>query len=246
MVIGGLGFPVLVELIRDRLHWSRWSLHAKLTIVTSGALFVIGAIVVTALEWTNPGTLGALNTPGHVLAGTFQGITPRSVGFSTVPYENMRDTTLVVTDALMFLGAGSAGTSGGIKVTTFVVLLLAIVAEARGRDQVQAFGRAIPTSVVRQALSVALLAVAIVFLGTLLLMELGHVDLDHAFFETTSAFATTGLSTGITPTLATPAKLLLVAFMFIGRVGTVTVASALALRNSPRLFRLPEERPIVG
>lgn len=246
ILIGGLGFPVLLELLRDRWHWDRWSVHTKLTLVATAVLVVAGPVVVTILEWGNPGTLGQFSVPGRILAGTFQGISPRTAGFNTVDYGQMHDTTWAVTDALMFVGGGSAGTSGGIKVTTAVLLVLAIVAEARGLDRAEAFGRAIPATAIRQAVSVSTLATALVGVATLMLMELGNTPMDRALFETVSAFATTGLTTGITASLADPAQVVLVVLMFVGRVGTITVASALALRSSRRLYRLPEERPIVG
>jgi Trk-type K+ transport system membrane component len=247
VVLGGLGFPVLLELVRDRLHPRRWTLHTRLTVVTSATLVVVGFVAVSLLEWGNPRTLGALSVPDRLLAGLFQGITPRSAGLTTVDFGQMHDTTWLVTDGLMFIGGGSGGTAGGIKVTTFAVLLLAIVAEVRGNDHAEAFGRAVPTTVLRQAISVLLIAVTGIALSTLVIMEVAPtVALDRALFETISAFATVGLSTGITPGLPTVAKLLLVVLMFVGRVGTISLASALALRTSRRLYRLPEERPIVG
>ncbi|MGN6599706.1 MAG: TrkH family potassium uptake protein [Actinomycetes bacterium] len=246
IVIGGLGFPVLLELLRDRVHWDRWSLHTKLTLVSTAVLLVVGPLVVTVLEWGNDGTLGRFGVPARVLVGIFQGISPRTAGFSTVDYGQMHDTTWAVTDALMFVGGGSAGTSGGIKLTTAALLVLAIVAEARGSERVEVFGRSIPATSIRQAVSVAVLATAIVGVATLMLMELGNVRMDRAMFESVSAFATTGLTTGITASLPDPAKFVLIVLMFVGRVGTITVASALALRTSRRLYRLPKERPIVG
>lgn len=246
IILGGLGFPVLLELLRDRAHPSRWTLHTRLTVVTSGALVLAGTVAVTALEWANPRTLGALTVPDRLLAGLFQGITPRSAGLSTVDYGQMHDTTWLVTDALMFVGGGSGGTAGGIKVTTFAVLLLAIVAEVRGNDSAEAFGRAVPATVLRQSVSVLVIAGTAIAATTLALMGLAEVNLDRALFETISAFATVGLTTGITPDLPAAGKLLLVALMFVGRVGTISLASALALRTSARLYRLPEERPIVG
>jgi trk system potassium uptake protein len=131
-------------------------------------------------------------------------------------------------------------------VTTFVVLLFAIIAEARGITDVDAFGRRIAPSVIRQAITVALLGVAVVVSGTLAMLVLTGLDLDQVLFETISAFATVGLTTGITFDLPASAQYLLVAIMFIGRTGTITLASALALRERRQLYRLPEGRPVVG
>jgi Trk-type K+ transport system membrane component len=146
----------------------------------------------------------------------------------------------------MFIGGGSAGTAGGIKVTTFMVLFYAIVAEARGDRTVDAFSRRIPGAALRQAVSVALLGVAAVVTGTMAMLLATDLRLDAALFEVISAFATVGLSTGITGDLGTPGTLLLVVLMFTGRLGPITLASALALRARPRLYEFPQERPIIG
>jgi Trk-type K+ transport system membrane component len=154
--------------------------------------------------------------------------------------------TLMVSNILMFIGGGSAGTAGGIKVTTFLVLGFSIWNEVRGRDEVTIGHRSISASSQRQALSVALLGVAAVVCGTLALLMLTDYSLEKVLFEAISAFATVGMSTGITYNLPPSAEWVLMALMFLGRIGTVTVASALALASRPRLYRLPEERPLIG
>jgi trk system potassium uptake protein TrkH len=146
----------------------------------------------------------------------------------------------------MFIGGGSGGTAGGIKVTTFMLLLFAILAEVRGDPTVDAFGRQVPASVLRQALSVALLGVALVGSATLALVAISGLDLDRVQFEAVPAFDTVRLSTGITAALPPAAQYILIALVFIGRIGPITMASALALKERRKLFRLPEERPIVG
>ena len=158
----------------------------------------------------------------------------------------MRPETLAVSYVLMMVGGGSAGTAGGIKVTTFLVLGFAVWAEIRGEPDVTAFGRRIARDVQRQALTVALLAVGFVGMATLALLSVSDLALEDALFETVSAFATVGLSTGVTPHLPPAGQALLVALMFLGRVGTVTVATGLALRSRQSPYRYPEERPIVG
>jgi trk system potassium uptake protein len=245
IIAGGLGFPVLVELAR-RTRPRGWSVHTKLTIGTTAVLLLLGPLMVTAFEWTNPGTLGPLSVPGKLLAGFFQGVVPRTAGFVSVDYAAMNETTWLATDALMFVGGGSISTAGGIKVTTFSVLLFAIIAEARGNAEVEMFGREVPSTVIRQALSIALLAVAIVAAGTMTVLAVTDLDLDRVLFEVVSAFATAGLSTGITTQLPVSAELVLVVLMLVGRVGPITFAAALALRERPQLYRLPEGRPIVG
>jgi len=246
VIVGGLGFPVLFELRRHLAHPPRWSLHTKLTVLTTAGLLVAGTVFVTASEWTNPGTLGSLDTPGRLLAGFFQAVMPRTAGFNSLDYGQMHESTLLGTVILMFIGGGSAGTAGGIKVTTFVILFFVIYSEVRGEAAVNAFDRRIGSRVQRQALTVALLSVATVVGATLAITEMSGVKLHDILFETTSAFATVGLSTGVTAGLPTAAHLLLVLLMFVGRLGPITLVSAIALRERQRLYQLPEGRPIIG
>ena len=247
VIIGGIGFPVIFELRRELRTPRRWSVHTKTTLVTTALLLVGGTGLVTAFEWRNPGTLGPLGMAEKLLVGFFQGgVQPRTAGFNSIDYARAQETSLLVTDGLMFIGGGSAGTAGGIKVTTFMLLLFAIIAEVRGDPTVDAFGRQVPNAVLRQALSVALLGVALVGAGTLGLLAVSGLDLDRVLFEAVSAFATVGLSTGITATLPPAGQYILIGLMFIGRIGPITMASALALRERRKLFRLPEERAIVG
>ncbi|TIC88497.1 TrkH family potassium uptake protein [Nocardioides sp. GY 10113] len=246
VIAGGLGFPVWVELAR-RYHRPRsWSMHTRMTLSASALLLVAGMVFVTANEWSNPATLGSLDPPGRVLAGFFHSVMPRTAGFNSIDYGGARDATLLVTEILMFIGGGSAGTAGGIKVTTFVLLFFVIYAEVRGEQNVEAFDRRVDDRAIRQALSVALLAVGAVAMATLALLELSDLGTRDVLFEAVSAFATVGLSTGITAQLSTPAQLVLVVLMFVGRLGPVTLVSALALRDRRRLHRLPEGRPIIG
>lgn len=246
VIFGGLGFPVLFELRRHLRRPSRWSLHTKLTMLMTLVLLAGGTVFITATEWSNPGTLGPLATPGRLLAGFFQAVMPRTAGFNSVDYGQMHDGTLLFTVILMFIGGGSAGTAGGIKVTTFVILFFAIYAEVRGEPTVNAFDRRIGSRVQRQALTVALLAVAVVVVTTLAVVELSGLRLPDVLFEVTSAFGTVGLSTGVTAHLPWAAQLLLVLAMFFGRLGPITLVSAIALRERQRLYQLPEGRPIIG
>ncbi|HYN34755.1 MAG TPA: potassium transporter TrkG [Ilumatobacteraceae bacterium] len=253
-IIGGLGFPIIVELRRRRqlqrdagvTRRPPWSLHARITLLTTAALIVVGVVFVTAFEWANPATLGPLDTFDKLLAGWFQGVSPRTAGFNTVDIGGMHESTLVVTTILMFIGAGPASTSGGIKVTTFAVLAFALWSEVRGSTDVNAFRRRIPPSVIRQGLTVVLLSIGLVITASLVLMGLDDLTLTPALFEVTSAFGTVGLSTGITPALSEAAQVVIVLVMLAGRVGPVTFVTALALREHSRAYRYPEERPIIG
>lgn len=246
VIAGGIGFPVLFELRRALGRPRRWSLHTKITVTTTAVLLALGTAFVTAAEWNNPGTLGSLDTPGRLLAGFFHGVMPRTAGFNSLDMAALRDETLLGTMILMFIGGGSAGTAGGIKVTTFVILLFVIYAEVRGEEQVNAFDRRIGPRVQRQALTVALLSVAAVVASTLAVVTVTHLPLMDVAFEVVSAFGTVGLSTGITADLPPAAQVLLVLVMFLGRLGPIALASSIALRDRRRMYTLPEGRPIVG
>ncbi len=253
VISGGLGFPVIFELRRQlrpaataRGRRRTWSLHLKLTLSATVVLLVLGTVFVSATEWNNPATLGALDTPGRLLAGFFQAVMPRTAGFNSLDYGQMEDGTLLGTIILMFIGGGSAGTAGGIKVTTFVILFFAVYSEVRGEPNVDAFGRRIDDRTIRQALTVVLLAIAAVVAATLALIEMTTLSTEVLLFEVVSAFATVGLSTGITADLPSTAQIILVGLMFLGRLGPITLVSALALRERTRLYELPEGRPIIG
>lgn len=245
VVLGGLGVPVIAELRLYHLRWKRWSLHTKLVLFTTALLIVGGWAMIALFEWGNPQTLGPLSTPQKLLASLFQSVAPRTAGFNTLDYGSMRETTWFLTAALMFIGAAPVSTGGGIKVTTFAMLGYVILSELRGDDDVTLFGRRIPTAAQRQALAIALVGVGVVFGATLVLMADSR-DLGRSLFEVTSAFGTVGLTTGITPALSVGGHVLLVLLMFAGRVGPLTVGTALALRAKPQRFRLPEERPLIG
>lgn len=244
--IGSLGFPVLLVVQRHWWRVRRWDLHSRLTVATSLVLALAGVLLIGWFEWTNADTFGPLSFGDKVVNAVFAGIMPRSGGFNTVDVGAMNGTTWLVTDALMFVGGGSASTAGGIKVTTLAVLWLAVVAEARGDDDVESSRRRIPPGTLRLAVTVLLVGATIVLLATLALLAITDWSLDVVLFEVLSAFSTCGLSTGITGQLPDEGKYVLSVLMFVGRTGTMTLAAALALRERRRMFRLPEERPIVG
>ncbi|WP_431280892.1 TrkH family potassium uptake protein [Humitalea sp. 24SJ18S-53] len=246
VILGGIGMPVLHDLRQGWRRPSRWSLHTKITLMGTAALLPAGMLATLVYEWGNPATLGALDPAARMLNAAFHSVMARSGGFNAVDVGQMRTETLSVTYGLMLIGGGSAGTAGGIKVGTFVVILLIIWAEIRGEPDSVAFGRRVSSEVQRQAVTIVLLAVAMVGTGTLLLLTVTGLPLQDVLFETISAFATVGLSTGITPQLPPSGQALVALLMFIGRVGTITVATGLALRGRQNAYRYPEERPIVG
>jgi potassium uptake TrkH family protein len=247
LIAGGLGFPVLFELRRRLLRPRTWTLHTKIVLWATGIFLTGGTVFITAIEWSNPATLGPLDVPGKLLAGFFQGgVMPRTAGFNSLDIGQMNPASWLITDVLMFVGGASAGTAGGIKVTTFAVLFFVIYAEVRGEGAVNIFHRRLHGDVQRQALTVVLLSVAAVVASTIVFMVSTDISLDRSLFEVTSAFATVGLTTGITADIPAAQQVLLVVLMFIGRLGPITVASALALRPRVRMYDLPEERPVIG
>jgi len=210
------------------------------------ATLVVGTTVIALVERENPGTLATLPHRTRLLAAFFTATMPRTAGFNAIDIGAMTPEGLFMTDFLMFIGGGSAGTAGGIKVTTFGLLAVVVWSEMRGVDQANVGYRQIPSDNQRQALAVALISGAIVVISTFVLLA----DTAHAFeevlFEVVSAFATVGLSTGITAGLPDTGKMLLIALMFVGRIGPLTLASALALRDRGRGYELPTERITVG
>jgi len=243
---GAIGFPVIYVLSRNLRHPRRWSLHVKMTILTFGLLLVLGALAYLALEADNPRTFADLDAGQRILQSFFLSSMARSGGFSTIDISHLDGSSLLVTDMLMFIGGGSASTAGGIKVTTLAVLFLAAFAEARGNDEMEAYERRIPPDVLRLGVSVVLWGATTVAAGSIILLLITDEPLDYVLFDVISAFATCGLSTGFTQNASDGAQYVLAATMFLGRIGTVTLAAALAASQRRQLFRRPEERPIVG
>ncbi|MFI7532274.1 TrkH family potassium uptake protein [Streptosporangium sp. NPDC049376] len=246
VVVGGLGFPVYTALRRGWHSPRLWSLHARITVGMTAVLLFGGALAVALTEWENSATLGGLPPWQRIMAAFFHSSMTRSGGMNSVDVSQMHETTWLISDVLMFVGAGSASTGGGIKVTTFALLGYVILAELRGEPDVTVGRRRLPEQLQRQALTIALLSVASVALGTFVLMALTPFKLDRVLFEVVSAFGTVGLSTGITGDLGTPGHLVLTVLMFVGRLGPVTLGAALALHVQTRRFRYPEEGPLVG
>ena len=242
---GGLGYAIVGDALLKR-RWRRLALETKIVLLTTAVLIVGGAVLIAATEWHNPETLGALPVAQRPLNAFFESATLRTAGFTALNTGAFLDETLFVVMALMFIGGASGSTAGGIKVNTFSVLLIAIASSARGQPSAVAFGRRIQHAVVYRALSVALLAIALVFLVALALTLTSGAGFVQVLFEAVSAFATVGASTGITPDLGAPARLILVAAMFVGRLGPLTLVLALAARARPVPYRPAVESVRIG
>ena len=244
--LGSIGFPVILALWRHRWHVRQWSLHVKLTLITTVLLFFVGAAAFLSLEYDNPETFGSMDAWDTVFQSFFISAMTRSGGFSVVDIGELHGSSLVVGSMLMFVGGGSASTAGGIKVTTLAVLALAVWSEAKGRQSVQAFGRRIPSDVQRVALSVVAWGATIVALSTITISHVTQAHVEDVLFDVISGFATVGLSTGLTAELPDVGVYVMALTMFMGRVGTVTLAAAVAATSRSQLYSLPVERPIVG
>lgn len=246
VIIGGLGFPVLFELRRQYRRPIHWSMHTKLVVVGTVVLLAGGTAFLTAAEWTNPATLGGLPPQDRLLGGFFQSVITRTAGFNSVDIAQMHPVSWLGMDILMFIGGGPAGTAGGLKITTFAVLFFILTTELRGGTAVNIFGKRLSRAVHRQAITVVLLAIALVVAATMFLMLITDFGQERILFEVVSAFATVGLSTGITAGMPPAGQVVLILLMFIGRLGPVTLGTALALRSRPILYEYPKERPLIG
>jgi trk system potassium uptake protein len=243
ITLGGLGFPVLVDLYNED---RRLSVHSRVVLITSAALVIVGVLSVASFEWTNPNTLGGQSFGTKAAMSLFQGVTPRTAGFQTVSYPEMREPTLLVQVVLMFIGTAPTSTGGGIKVTTLALVVLIVVAQVRGQDRITLFWRTLPDPLVARALSVLALASLLVLTSTLALMISDGLELLPALFEVTSAFGTVGLTLDQTPHLSTFGKLLISLVMFLGRVGPITFIVALAARQRTPRYKYPEEEIAIG
>jgi trk system potassium uptake protein TrkH len=246
VILGGIGFPVLHTIGRHRHHWTKWSLHSKLMVMATGALLLVAFAGFLAFEWSNPETLGSLAPQDRVSGAFFLSVQPRTAGFNAVDTAELSEESLVVSIVMMFIGGGSASTAGGIKVTTFALLAFVMWAEIRGDRDVNVFKRRIPESIQRLALTVSLAGVGILTVSTLALMVIGDGGLAVSAFEAVSALSTVGLSTGLSEDQGTWGRLLLAVLMFAGRLGPVTLATAISLRSRPNLYRYPTDQPLIG
>ncbi len=246
IVVGGIGFPVIHD-IRARLNDPHhWSLHTKLTLVGTAMLLTFGFACLLWFEWRNPLTLGPMDWTDKVLNAAFASVSARTAGFNAIDIGALSHESWALHYFLMFIGGGSAGTAGGVKVGTFLILAMLVLAEVRGRPDSEAFGRRIAPAAQRQAITVLVLGSSMVVLGTLVLLRGTNLPTDQVIFEVVSAFGTVGLSTGITAELPPSGQLMLTLLMYVGRVGTITLAASLALGERRMAFRYPEEHPIVG
>lgn len=247
VILGGLGYPVLIELARRYRSPLTWNLTTRAVVVMTPVLLLGGTIFIAAVEWNNPQTLGGLDWWGRLQAAAFQSTITRTAGFNSIDISQLHPVSWFGMDILMFIGGGPAGTAGGVKITTVVVLVAMTWTEITGGRAVNLLGRRVSRSVHRQATTVIVLGLGLIVVATMIvLLDAPSLGFDRILFEVVSAFGTVGLSTGITAELPTLSQLVIIVTMVLGRLGPVTVASALALRARPARHELPKERPLIG
>jgi trk system potassium uptake protein TrkH len=245
IVVGGIGFPVVADLWNCRQS-HRFSLHTKIVLVTTVVLIILGTCFIFVAEYSNDKTLGALPLEGKVLASGFQSITTRTAGYNTVDIGALREGTLFAMVFLMFIGASPSSMGGGVKTTTAAILFISLVGSVTGKKDPQAFERQIPQQTVYKAFTIVTISVMLISLVTLAMSFTEPFPLFSLLFEVTSAFGTVGLSTGITPKLSDCGKVLITLTMFAGRVGTLTLLMAFALRPRKERLKYPEGKIIIG
>ena len=245
LVLGGLGFAIVGDAVARR-RWSRMALETKIVIATTIALLVGGTVLIGLIEWGNPATLGAMPAEQRVLNAFFESATLRTAGFTALDTGALVESTLFVVMALMFIGGASGSTAGGMKVNTFAVLVIAIISTVKGEPSATAFGRRIKHAIVYRALAVLMLAIGFVFLTGLGLTLTTDATFVQTLFEAVSAFGTVGASTGITPDLSDPARVITSFAMFVGRLGPLTLVLALAARAHPVSHRPAVESVRIG
>ncbi|MEK0179368.1 MAG: ATPase [Oscillatoriales cyanobacterium] len=254
IIFGGIGYQVIMEMylwVRGRFNKSPictvFSLNFKVVTSTTAILIIIGTITFLVMEYNNPETFGPLSLGQKVMAAWFQSVTPRTAGFNTIDIGKMSETSLFLTIALMFVGASPGSTGGGIKTTTFRILFSCTAAVLEGKEQVECYQRQIPIALILKTISVVFGSLIVVIVSATL-VELVNPELEfiQVLFEAVSAFATVGLSTGITAKISAIGKLILIATMYIGRVGVLLLMSAAVGDPKPTTVKYPEESLLVG
>ena len=246
IVIGGLGFFVWEEVARVR-RFRKFSVYTKLVLLTTGALILGGAAAICLLEWNNPDTLGAMPVPQKILNGFFQSVTLRTAGFASVDQAQLTDAGKGVSMLLMLIGGSSGSTAGGLKTVTVVVLLLFLWNRARGRQNVCVFRRTIPADKVLDAVTITAIMIVLSLFGAVFISATSPVSFTDGLFESVSALATVGLTAGATASLSIPAQILIIIYMYFGRVGVLTISLGFLMGDrAEERFRYASTNLLIG
>jgi len=259
IILGGLGFTVWYDVLQatkfkyklrltNRKWFLRLKLHTKIVLVMTLGLIISGFILFALIEWNNPYTIGNLSFFDKLLASMFQSVTTRTAGFNSIDIGKMTDASKFLTIILMFIGGSPAATAGGVKTVTIGVIIFTVISVVKGKESTEIFNRRIPSEIVKRSLAVLSISLLVVISVTMALSITENKNFLDIFYEATSAFATVGLSVGITPSISNLGKLILCMTMFIGRLGPVTMAIAFSLRQNKKntAIKYPEEKVLVG
>jgi trk system potassium uptake protein TrkH len=247
IIIGGIGFSVINSFILVvRKNINRFTLTSKVAILLSMILTFGGAAVFFILEYTNPHTIGDMGILDKILASFFQSVTTRTAGFNTIPMGSLNSSTIFFFCLIMFIGASPGSTGGGIKTTTLGVIMFYVIGIVRGKENIDIFNRRIGWEILNKALAILVISISYVSIMILLILMFDKFTFEEVIFEVISAFATVGLSLGITADFNTLSKILLIVTMFIGRLGPLTFALALGEKRKKELIKYPKEDILVG
>lgn len=239
IVLGGIGFGVILDVVRNR-KWRKLSLHSKLAISFTVFLIFFGTIIFYILESNNPLTMQEFTFKEKTLASLFASITPRTAGFNSIDVAGMNQSSTLLTIILMFIGGSPGSTAGGVKTVTMLVLIISTISIIKGERDVEVFKRRIPYETIFKSIAIIMIGIALVFFVTFILTLTEDQEFLNILFETTSAFGTVGLSRGITPELSNAGKLILTLTMYSGRVGPLTLAFAVGYKEEHKRFRYAE------
>lgn len=245
LLMGGIGFIVILDVLRKR-SFRKYTIHTKLVLLMTLFLVIAGSTAIFLLEYSNPATLGGMTLADKVTAAYFHGVVPRTAGFNSLDISSFTLGSQLITMLLMFIGGGSGGTAGGIKVTTFVLLIIAVWGLIKGNKDVNILKRRVPNELIFKAFSITTYSAGLIIFYVFVLALTESAPLNVLLFEIISAFGTVGLSMGLTPDLSETGKVLIALLMFMGRVGPITIAFALSVRSQNLHYRNPEERVIIG
>ncbi len=245
IIVGGIGFAVILDIAKNR-KWTRLGLHTKLVLTISGGLLLLGSVFFFILEYSNPETLGSMKFIDKIFAAFFASVVPRTAGFNSIDISLMRESSAFLTIILMFIGGSPGSTAGGIKTVTFGVILISTISIIRGNRDTEVFKKAINPEIISKSLAIVTAGMGLViFMAFVLTITEGKAFLD-VLFESASAFATVGLSRGITPDLTDIGKVIIILTMYAGRVGPLTMAFAIGYNKKHRRYRYSEEHISVG
>ena len=246
VVVGGLGFFVWEEIAGKR-KFREFSVYTKLVLISTGVLIFLGTVVICVLEWNNPATLGSMGVGDKLLNGLFQSVTLRTAGFAAVDQAALTEGTKGFSMLLMLIGGSSGSTAGGLKTVSMVVLTLFVAARARGRETVSVFKRTIPNDKVMDAMTIAVILMGLALFGGVFISTTSPVSFTDALFEAVSALATVGLTAGVTGSLSIPAQLLIMLYMYFGRVGVLTISLGFLMGNKAESrFRYAYTNLLIG